>query len=84
MTLYSSYELNVSLNQSLFIHSFIPQEFILGPLLFTLYVNDMVSAVTCDSFLYADDSALKVSGKNVKVLETELQNNLVSLQTFHV
>ena len=29
------------------------------------YVNDMASAVRCRLLLYADDSALIVSGKNV-------------------
>ena len=36
---------------------------ILGPLLFIIYVNDMVQSVNCDLFLYAEDSTLLVSGK---------------------
>ena len=36
----------------------VPQGFILGPLLFLLYVNDMSLAVDCELFLYADDSCL--------------------------
>ena len=36
----------------------VPQGSILGPLLFSIYVNDMESAVDCDLLLYADDSAL--------------------------
>ena len=43
----------------------VPQGSILGPLLFLLYVNDMASAVRCKLLLYADDSALIASGKNV-------------------
>ena len=47
-----------------------PSEFvtcgsILGPLLFTLYVNDMVNAGTSDLCLYADDSMLVVGGRDV-------------------
>ena len=36
----------------------VPQGSILGPLLFLLYVNDMVQAVNCDLLLYADDAVL--------------------------
>ena len=53
-----------------------PQGSILGPLLFTLYVNDMSSAVGCDLCLYADDSMLLVSGKNVEEIEKTLTNEM--------
>ena len=43
----------------------VPQGWILGPLLFLSYVNDMASAVRCKLLLYADDSALIASRKNV-------------------
>ena len=33
----------------------VPQESVLEPLLFRLYVNDMKQAVDCDLFLYTDD-----------------------------
>ncbi len=54
----------------------VPQGSILGPLLFTMYVNDMSSAVTCDLCLYADDSMLLVRGKDVKQLERILENEM--------
>ena len=41
----------------------VPQESILGPFLFTLYVTDMVNAVSCDLFSYADNTALMVAVK---------------------
>ena len=38
---------------------------ILGPLLFLMYINDTTAAVTCKLLLYADDSALLLSGNDV-------------------
>ena len=54
----------------------VPQGSILGPLLFTLYVNDMSNAVNCDLCLYADDSMLLVSGKDVKKVEQTLEKEM--------
>ena len=51
----------------------VPQGSILGPLLFLVYVNDNMSeAVKCKLLLYADDSALMVSGKDVSKIESAL------------
>ena len=54
----------------------IPQESILGPLLLLIYVNDMEAAVSCGLILYADDSALLVSGTSVSVIEETLGHEL--------
>ena len=54
----------------------VPQGSILGPLLFLLNVNDMASAVRCKLLLYADDSALIASGKNVADIESTLSSEL--------
>ena len=54
----------------------VEQGSILGPLLFLLYVNDMASAVRCKLLLYADDSALIASGKNVADIESTLSSEL--------
>ena len=43
----------------------VPQGSILEPLLFTLYVNDMSTTVYWDLYLYADDSMLQITGKDV-------------------
>ena len=57
----------------------VPQDSILGPLLFLLYVNDMPQAVECDLLLYADDSVLLFTHKNVDVINDQLNRDFNSL-----
>ena len=52
----------------------VPQGSILRPLLFLIYVNDMEAAVSCQLILYADDSALLFSGRDVGLIEERLGN----------
>ena len=54
----------------------VSQGSILGPLLFSIYVNDMSSAVENKLLLYADDSAILVADKNISTVETLLQREL--------
>ena len=61
-----------------------PQGYFLGPLLFLIYVNDMETAVSCRLILYADDSALLVSGTSVSVIEETLGHELTSLSAWLV
>ena len=62
----------------------VPQGSILGPLLFLICVNDMETAVSCQIILYADDSALLVSGRDVGLIEERLVNELSSLNVWLV
>ena len=57
----------------------VPQGSILGPLIFLLYVNDMSQSVDCDLLLYADDSCLVFTDKNLKCIEENLNRNFNSL-----
>ena len=57
----------------------VPQGSILGPLLFLLYVNDMPQAIECDLLLYADDSVLLFTYKNVDVINDQLNRDFNSL-----
>ena len=52
----------------------------MGPLLFNIYVNDMITSVNCDLFLYADDSTLLVSGKNPAVIQNTLSIELNAIR----
>ena len=54
----------------------VPQGSILGPLLFLICVNEMKEAVNCKLILYADDSALLVSGRDVVKIEQALSRKL--------
>ena len=58
----------------------VPQGSILGPLLFNIYVNDMITSVNCDLFLYADGSTLLVSGKNPAVIQNTLSIELNAIR----
>ena len=56
----------------------VPQRSILDPLLFVCYVNDMPMSIKCKLLLYADDSALLISGKDLQSIAHELSNELKS------
>ena len=58
----------------------VPQGSILGPLLFNIYVNDMITSVNRDLFLYADDSTLLDSGKNPAVIQNTLRIELNAIR----
>ena len=47
----------------------VPQGSILGPLLFLLYVNDMPHSVNSELLLYADDTCLIYTGKDIQKLK---------------
>ena len=64
-----------SLSKKALLSCGVPKGSILGPLIFLIYVNDMSQAVTCDLFLYADDSCLVYMGSDPQKIENELNKN---------
>ena len=54
----------------------VPQRSVLGQILFLIYVNDMSAVVKNKLLLYADDSAILVSGKNIAQTELLLSREL--------
>ena len=57
----------------------VPRGSTLGPLLFLLYVNDMVQAVNCDLLLYADDTGLIFQHKDINIIEHQLNRNFSNI-----
>ena len=75
--------INSVLSSTLPITYGVPQGSILGPLLFTLYINDLDKCVKkCSLQLYADDTVLYFSDKSPKVIESVLNNDLNNLYTW--
>lgn len=68
------------LSEPLQISCGVPQGSILGPLLFLIYVNDMPAAVKCKVILYADDSSLLVSGRNISQIQETLTDELSNVR----
>ena len=65
------------------IHVGMPQGSVLGPLLFSIYMNDLPNVVlTCELNLYADDMEMHCSYGNLAVAEHDLQQDIQSVNSW--
>ena len=62
----------------------VPQGSILGPLLFLLYINDMLQDVDCNLFLYANDAYLLFHHKDLERIKEELTKNFSKICNWYV
>ena len=72
--------LNSSFSEFLDIVSGVPQGSILGPLLFLIYLNDIVDNISCPISLFADDTSLLELQKSWGLVENNLNLNISKLE----
>ena len=74
---------NGTTSEPMDLNSGVPQGSVLGPLLFLIFINDLPNWVKQSKVvLYADDTALFFSNKDVKTIELALQEELNSLSNW--
>jgi len=77
---YQKVKLKNYTSQSQCIRHGVPQGTVLGPLLFLLYINDIVGAVRgCKLELFADDTMLYIAGGELDIMERTVNSDLDSL-----
>ena len=60
----------------------VPQGSILGPLLFLIFVNDLSNATLLDPIMFADDTNLFYSNKDIKSLYEFVNRELININTW--
>ena len=56
----------------------VPQGSVLGPWCYLMYSNDIASSVSCKLLMYADDTVLLVSDKDINTLSVQLGNEVTN------
>ena len=57
----------------------VPQDSILGPLLFSIYINDLADSLSSNAKLFVDDTSLFSVFHNANTTAKELNNDLVKI-----
>ena len=74
---------NMFLSESMGISCGVPQGSILGPLFFTLYINDLPETVIkAQVIMYADDTAIFYSSKSVADIEVTLTEEIMHVKAW--
>ena len=60
----------------------VPQGSILGPLLFLIFVNDLKKSTSLDPIMFADNTNLFYSHKNIKSLFETVNKELANISTW--
>ena len=75
--------LNSATSSLLYVQYGVPQGSILGPLLFLLFINDLVHvSKLLKCILYADDTTLLISGHDIKEMTSILNQELTAIQNW--
>lgn len=75
--------INTAISEELEVPIGLPQGSVLAPILFLIYINDIVNAVEgCEIRLFADDALIMISENNINVAISKMQMALNNLYTW--